>query len=223
MSDRNASKPGVLLDVDGTLVDSTYLHALAWWRAITHAGEEVAFFRIHRLIGMGADKLLEALLGEFREDLDEAYSKEFAEIKDEATRFPRVPELLSELSGRGAKVVLATSARPDHVGHLTDLIGAEESIDEVVHSGDVEESKPSPDIFRSALEKGRLEPSSTLAVGDSVWDVQSAGRCGVRCIGLLTGGVSRAELSEAGAVAVYEDPADLLDNLDGSPIGKLLS
>lgn len=216
-------KPGVLLDVDGTLVDSTYLHALAWWRALKEEGEQIPFFRIHRLIGMGADKLLEDLLGEFRPEIDEAYSKQFELVKDEATRFSRVPDLLAELSRRGARVVLATSARPDHIEHLTDLIGAEDSIDEVVHSGDVEESKPSPDIFASALEKARLDASSTLAVGDSVWDVESSAKCGVQCIGLMTGGISEAELKEAGAIAVYEDPGDLLDHLDESPIGKLLS
>lgn len=223
MTNPDKTKPGVLLDVDGTLVDSTYLHALAWWRALVKCGEEVAFFRIHRAIGMGADKLLDSLIGRFSEDIDEAYSKEFEQVKDEATRFPKVPDLLTEISRRGAKVVLATSARPDHIEHLTDLIGAEDSIDEVVHSGDVEESKPSPDIFKSALQKGGLEASETLAVGDSVWDVESAGKCGVKCIGLLTGGISRAELTGAGAIAVYDDPADLLANLDESPIGKLLA
>lgn len=222
MTGENEATPGVLLDVDGTLVDSTYLHALAWWRAVTEAGEEVAFFRVHRLIGMGADKLLESLLGEYREELDEAYSKEYGEIREQARRFPRVPDLLQELSKRGAKVVLATSAKPDQVDHLTRIIGAEDSIDEVVHSGDVEQSKPSPDIFQSALEKAGLEASATLAVGDSVWDVKSAAKCGVRCIGLQTGGISEAELKQAGAVAVFEDPADLLENLDDSPLGSLL-
>lgn len=223
MADHNHKKPGVLLDVDGTLVDSAYLHALAWWRAVTQAGEKIPFFRIHRLIGMGADKLLETLVGEYREELDEAYSKEYAEVKDEAIRFSRVPDLLAELSRRGAKVVLATSAKPDQIGHLTDLIGAEDSIDEVVHSGDVEQSKPSPDIFQSALEKAGLAPATTMAVGDAVWDVKSSAKCGVKCVGLLTGGISESELIEAGAIAVYEDPADLLDRLDESPIGRLLS
>lgn len=223
MADQNQSQPGVLLDVDGTLVDSTYLHALAWWRAIIQAGEEVALFRIHRLIGMGADKLLSELVGNYRKDLDDRYSEEFGRLRDEARRFAQVPDLLSELSLRGAKVVLATSAKPDQVDHLTDLIGASESIDEVVHSGDVEQSKPSPDIFQSALEKAKLRADRTLAVGDSIWDVESAGKCGVGCIGLLTGGISRAELTQAGAVAVYEDPADLLAHIDDGPLGELLS
>ncbi len=223
MTHEAASQPGILLDVDGTLVESTYFHALAWWRALRDAGEEIALYRIHRLIGMGGDRILEELLGEFRPELDKGHSEHFEALKDEVIRFPEVPELLSELARRGARAVLATSAKPEQVEHLTKLIGAEDDIYEVVSSGDVEDSKPAPDIFQSALEKARLDPSNTLALGDSTWDVEAAAKCGVKCVCLLTGGISEAELKSAGAIAVYQDPADLLANLDESPLGRLLA
>jgi len=211
-----------LFDIDGTLVESSYFHATAWWRAFRQAGEEIAMFKIHRLIGMGADKLIEELLGEYRQDIDDSYSEEFSKFHKEVAAFPKVAELLAEVSKRGAKVVLATSAKADQIDHLTGLIGADEAIDEIISSKDVDESKPAPDIFQTALDRAGLDPSAAIALGDAVWDVEAASKCGVKCVGLLTGGISEAELTSAGAIAVYEDPEDLLNNLDDSPIGKLI-
>lgn len=218
------SSPGVIFDVDGTLVDTNYLHTLAWSRGFRDAKETVSMSAIHRLIGMGSDHLVEELLGHESAEASDGHTRYFEELKDEIVAFPDAAALLEEVHRRGATVVLATSASEDELEAMLEAVGAsDDAIDHVTNSDDVDRSKPSPDVFEVALETGGLSPEETLVVGDTVWDVRAAGRCGVSCVAVLTGGISRQELEEAGAVAVYEDVADLLRQLDRSPIGSLLS
>ncbi len=218
------STPGVIFDVDGTLVDTNYLHTVAWARAVRDAGEVAPMYRIHRLIGMGSDQLVEDLLGHPSEATSDGHSRHFEKLMEEIQAFPRAKDLLEEVDRRGAKVVLATSANEDQLGAMLEALAVPDGvIDHMTNKEQVEESKPAPDIFRTALEGAGLEPERALVVGDTVWDVHSAAKCGLQVIGVLTGGNTRHQLEEAGAVAVYEDPADLLAHLDDSPIGELLS
>jgi HAD superfamily hydrolase (TIGR01549 family) len=206
--------PTVLLDLDGTLVDSNYFHTLAWFRALEGAGHVVPMARIHRLVGMGADQFLEELLGEYDEGLEDAWQEEFAEVRNEIPALPGAADLARTLKERGATVVLATSGKPDDVEALRQTLGADEWLDAAVNSSEVEASKPAPDIFAKALEGAKADPSDAMVVGDTVWDAKAALACGVPCVAVTCGGVSEAELRAAGAVAVYRDPADLVAHLD---------
>jgi HAD superfamily hydrolase (TIGR01549 family) len=214
--------PAILFDVDGTLVDNSYLHTLAWARAFRDQGEEVAMAEIHRRIGMGSGQLVSDLLGREEPGLSDGHSRHIGELEADMRAFPRAADLLAEVGRRGAQVLLATSAKAGEVDARIELIGAGDAVDHVVHSGDTDASKPEPDIFAAALDKAGVGPDRALVVGDSVWDVEAAARCGLRTVGLTSGGISAAELIEAGAVAVYDDPADLLDRLDDSPLAGLL-
>jgi len=213
---------GILFDVDGTLVDSNYLHVVAWWRAFREHGHGVPMAGIHRLIGMGSDKLMEALLGREVEEVSEAHSRHMKSFAAELTAFPAAGQLLRAVKRLGGVVVLATSAKPDDVGRLQEVIGAPDAVDLVASSGDVAETKPAPDIFAVALRRAGLEARRALAVGDSVWDVESAGRCGLGCVAVLTGGSDRDRLLAAGAVEVYESVEDLLQQFEASPLAACL-
>ncbi len=215
--------PAVLLDVDGTLVDSNWFHTLAWWRALSGAGHVVPMARIHRLIGMGADTFLEELLGEYDEALEDAWQAEFAEVRDDIAALPGAADLARVAKEGGATVVLATSGKPDDVEVLRRTLGADEWIDHAVNSSEVDDSKPAPDIFARALEVAGAEPADAVVVGDTVWDVKAAAACGITCVTVTSGGISRAELADAGAAAVYRDPEDLVADLDASPLGRLLA
>lgn len=219
---RDGGRGGVVFDVDGTLVDSTHLHALAWWRALDDADMGIPMARIHPLIGMGSDKLMAELVGEERPELAEAQSRHFRRLKSELRALPGAADLLRAVAARGAAVVLATSARERDIGDLLAVVDADDAIDHVTHSGDAEQSKPSPDIFSVALAGAGLEPARAIVVGDSVWDVAAAERCGMSCVALLSGGNPRCELEEAGAVAVYADPAQLHAELEDSPLAAYL-
>ncbi|HVE93204.1 MAG TPA: HAD family hydrolase [Actinomycetota bacterium] len=208
----------VLFDVDGTLVDTAYLHALAWWRTCRDEGRPVPMSAVHRLIGMGADKLLESLFGSEVPGLEDAYDRHFGPLKSEITAFPKAAELLRTVASRGSSVVLATSARDKDIEDLRRAIGADDAIAGVTTSSDVESSKPAPDVFATALETCGVDASEAIAVGDTGWDIESAGRCGLSCVAVLTGGWTRDELERRGAVGVYEDVADLLDKIDSSPL-----
>lgn len=217
-----SERVGVLFDVDGTLVDSNYFHAIAWWRALRDDGEHVAIAAIHRLVGMGADRLLEDLIGHNRPEVAEARGRYFKEYLREVPAFPAAGDLLREVSRRGGKVVLASSGEEDEVSAVRDAIGADDVVDHATTSADAETSKPAPDIFRAAMKGAGLTPPNAIVVGDTVWDVEAALGCGLRCVAVLTGGIARAALKEAGAVAVYRDVAELLERLDDSPLGALL-
>lgn len=212
---------GVLFDIDGTLIDSNYLHALAWWRALKDSGRQVPMFRIHRLIGMGSDKLLQDLLGEYSNEVSEIYSEHFRPLREEVVRFEGAADLLREVHSRGAVVVLATSAKKEDLEVFMKVLDADDAIDHVTSSADVEESKPSPDVFEAALKATGLSKDKVVAVGDTVWDVKASGELGIECICVETGGIARQELEEAGAAAVFRDVLELLDNLETGPMGRL--
>jgi len=214
--------PAVLLDLDGTLVDSNYVHTIAWFRALAGAGHVVPMARIHRLVGMGADQLLDELVGEHDETIEASWQREFAARRGEIPALPGAAELARAVKERGATVVLATSGTPDDVEGLRRTLGADEWIDAAVNSGEVDSSKPAPDIFARALEVAAAAPGDAVVVGDTVWDAKAADACGVRCVTVTCGGISRSELEEAGAAAVYRDPEDLVAHLDASPVGRLL-
>ena len=215
-------RPSVIVDVDGTLVDTNYFHTVAWWRAFQDLGEEVAMSRIHPLIGMGSDQLVHRLIGRESEEASEGHSRHFEPFKDDIRAFPAAEQLLETLAGRQARVVLASSASEDDLQRLREVVGAEEAIEGALSKGDVDHSKPSPDVFEAALEKFGLDRKRTLVIGDTTWDVEAAAELGLGVVCVLTGGSTVEQLEAAGAVAVYQDVAELLDRLDESPLGKLL-
>ncbi|MFD6262451.1 HAD family hydrolase [Micromonospora chalcea] len=217
---------GVLFDVDGTLVDTTYLHTVSWWEALRQADHRVPMARIHRSIGMGSDKLLDHLLGAERDrDADgrlrDAHDALYGEYWERLTPLPGARELLRACAERGLRVVLATSAAEHEVAALRAALDVDDVIDSVTSSADAQESKPAPDILVAALEQSGLAAERVVFVGDSVWDVAAAGKLDIPCIGLTCGGTGRAELAGAGAVAVYDDPAALLDVLSDSAVASL--
>ncbi|HEX2701475.1 MAG TPA: HAD family hydrolase [Acidimicrobiales bacterium] len=216
-----STKPAVLFDIDGTLVDSNYFHTVAWWRALQEAGEDIPMSRIHHLIGMGSDQLLEELLGEEREGLSDAHARHYTPYKDDLRSFPGAAELLRAVSKRGVQVVLATSSKEEDIEALLSRIDADDAIDEIVHGGMVGSSKPAPDIFAVALEKLGLPAERTMVVGDTRWDLEAAHKIGLDVVTVLTGGWTRGDLEQAGAVGVYEDVAELLRDLDTSPLARL--
>lgn len=217
------SATAVLFDIDGTLTDTNYLHVLAWRRAFLDAGEDIASARIHRMIGASGRVLMQELLGEERDDVKEGWSAHFDRLKPEVRAFPGAADLLRAVAAKGPKVVLATSSEPDDVEVLREAIGADDAISAVTSAGDVDEAKPSPEVFQTALEEAGAAPGDALVVGDTTWDCEAAAKAGLRTIGFLCGGISRAELEAAGAVAIYEGPADLLAHLDESPLAELWS
>ena len=207
----------VVLDVDGTLLDSNYHHTVAWARAFRHAGISVPLWRIHRAIGMGGDKLVAAVAGdeaerEHGDEIRDRWEQAYDEIIDETVLLPGARELLAALRERDVDVALASSSIPKHAKHAFELLDADDLADTATTSEDAEESKPDPELVEEAL--SRLGGGSACVIGDSVWDVEAAKRAGVPAYGVLTGGTSRAELVKAGAVGVYEDARDLLDHLD---------
>ena len=214
--------PGVLFDMDGTLVDTNYLHCLAWSRAFRDAGEWVPMNAIHRLIGMGGDQLIRELLGHDSPDVAAARPGRYEELMGEITAFPGARGLLQQIHDLGPTVVLATSAPDREVAHLRKILGAEAAIDSQTTADQVANSKPDPEVFLIAMEAGSIDPHRALAVGDSVWDVQAARSAGIACITVETGGFSRHELSEAGSIQVYRDVNELLSQLLTSPLASLL-
>jgi len=207
----------VVLDVDGTLLDSNYHHTVAWGRAFESVGVTVPLWRIHRHIGMGGDRLVAAVAGDEVEErsgdeVRDRWEKEYDELIDQTQLFEKARELLAALKEAGVDVALASSSIPKHAEHAFELLDAETLTDTATTSEDAEESKPHPELVDEALE--RVRSQAACLVGDSVWDVEAAKRAGVPAYAVLAGGYGRAELEDAGAVAVYEDVADLLEHLD---------
>ncbi|MEX5720554.1 HAD family hydrolase [Geodermatophilus maliterrae] len=213
-----------VLDVDGTLVDTNYQHALAWYRAFRSLGETFPVWRIHRLIGMGGDQLVGAIGGEeleqrVGEQARERWVEEVDALIDEVAPLPGARDLLAGLRGRGHRVVLASSGKPHHVDHYLDLLDARDLAEAWTTSGDVEATKPAPDLLQVALRKlGEPEDAASVLVGDSVWDVRAAGNAGMPAVVVRSGGFGDDELREAGAVALFDTPGDLLAGLDGTPL-----
>ncbi len=222
-SSAQSSPPAaVILDVDGTLLDTVYLHVIAWWESFREQGHQVSCFDIHRAIGMGSEELVEKLLGESDEKVVEGHSGKWAPLRDRCTTFHDVPELIQKISELGLKVVYATSGSEEDTKDFRERIGCDDHVDAVVSSADVESSKPAPDIVELALKEVGVSAERAVMVGDTVYDVRAAAAAGVPCIGLVCGGISEQELKEAGAAVVYGNPSELLQDLEGSPIGALL-
>ncbi|WP_433887609.1 HAD family hydrolase [Streptomyces sp. CA-111067] len=222
-SDSRAARGAVLFDVDGTLMDTVYLHTCAWWEAFRQQGHRVTMARIHRSIGMGSDHLLDALLGEDRDHdedatLSAAHDTLYAQYWDRLAPLPGASGLLRACAGRGWQVVLASSAKGREAEVMIDALDAEGAITAVTTADDVSSSKPAPDLVQQALEKAGVPAGRAVFVGDAAWDAEAARKAGVRCLGVLTGGWSRQELTEAGAEAVYDTPAELLAHLDDSAL-----
>jgi HAD superfamily hydrolase (TIGR01509 family) len=219
----SASVTAVLFDVDGTLVDSNYLHAVTWWEGMRQAGHTVPMARIHRAIGMGSDQLLDAVLPADRdrgadEDIRAAHGALYATCWSRLMPLEGAAELLRACKRRGLRVVLASSADEREFNALRKALDAEDAIDAATSSADVERSKPAPDLVHVALDKARVRPEEAVFVGDTVWDVQACQKAGVPCVGLLSGGIGRDELLRAGAVEIYDGPADLLSAFDRSAL-----
>ncbi len=217
--------PGiVLLDVDGTLVDSVYQHALSWQRALARHGVEVPAWRCHRHIGMGGDQIVTALADEeverlYGDALRALESELFNELLEEVRPLPGASELVRELADRGNEIVLASSADADEAEHHIEALGIRELISDYTTSADVEATKPEPDLIKAALNKASKKTGAVL-VGDSTWDVEAAARADVETIALLCGGFSAAELRDAGASAVFPTPIELRERLDETPLRR---
>jgi HAD superfamily hydrolase (TIGR01509 family) len=222
------SAHGVLFDVDGTLVDTNYLHAVTWWEALRRAGHVVPVVRIHRAIGMGSDKLLDHLLGEDRpadenRALADAHLGLYATYWDRLRPLPGAADLLRACAARGLRVVLASSASDKELAALRVALDADDVIHTATSASDAGTGKPDPDILGVALDASGVAADRTVLVGDSVWDVYAARRAGIPCVGLTCGGTGAAELRDAGAVEIYDDPAQLRAVLEHSAVVKLTS
>jgi len=208
-----------ILDVDGTLVDTNYHHAIAWYRAFRQHGIVLPLARIHRHIGMGGDQLVGALAGEGTEeregdDIRAAETALYLAIIEEVEPFRDARELIVDLRGRGAKVILASSAKAGELDHYLDLLDVRDVADAWTTSADVESTKPAPDLVTAALDKAGAEAGDAFMVGDTPWDCRAAEQAGVRTHTVLTGGFSEQELREAGAASVYSSVSDLRADLD---------
>ena len=218
-----APRAGVLLDVDGTLLDTNYLHALAWWQAMRDGGVQgVTMTDCHQAVGIGSEELVRRLAGRDDDAVVEAHSARYEALQDQVVAFDRSADLVQRLADSGLAVVLATSGRQQDLEWMLPAIGVEDDlIDGSTTSGDVEQAKPHPDLLSTAMEQHGLDPARTVAVGDTVWDVQAAHDAGVRIVAFTTGGIPRCQLEQAGADEVWSGPADLLDHWDDSLLARL--
>lgn len=213
----------VLVDIDGTLIDSNDAHARAWIRAMKTYGHEIPFEQVRPLIGKGGDKMLKELLNLADDSsLGKALSTERGRVFKEAELHalqptPGARELLLKIKAQGLKVVVATSAKPEETSALLRQAGLDDLIDHEADSGDADQSKPDPDIVQSALRKADIRPSSAIMLGDTPYDIEAATKAGVPVIALRCGGWWNDE-AFAGAVAVYSSPLDLLERFNSSPI-----
>jgi HAD superfamily hydrolase (TIGR01509 family) len=218
------NSPIAVLDIDGTLIDSNYQHALAWYRALRRVGETYPVWRLHRLIGMGGDQLVTALGGEDLErrvgdQVREQQGKEADVLLEEMAPLPGARDLLVAVKERGHRLVLASSGQLRHVEVFLDKLNARGLADGWTSSADVEASKPAPDLLQVALKKLGAPPEApSVMVGDSVWDVEAARRAGMPAIVVRSGGFGDDELREAGAMAIYDTPGDLANALDDTPL-----
>jgi HAD superfamily hydrolase (TIGR01549 family) len=213
--------PAAILDVDGTLVDTNFHHAVAWFRAFRQHEIVLPIWRIHRHIGMGGDQLVAALCDEGTEeekgdDIRAAEKTLYFELIDEVQPLRGARELIEDLKGRGHAVVLASSAKQEEVDHYLDLLDARELADDWTTSADVEATKPEPDLVAAAMDKAGN--GDAVMVGDTTWDCEAAKRADVPTVAVLTGGFSKAELREAGAAAVFRSIEELRQALDDTPL-----
>lgn len=215
----------VVFDIDGTLLDSVDLHARAWVEAFGHFGIPAEEAVVRRQIGKGGDQLLPVFVDADRlareGETIEAYRSDLFKRRylDRVRPFPGVRELLTRLREDGLTIALASSGKASEVENYQRILGIEALVDAVTSSDDADRSKPHPDIFQAALKKlPDLPKEAVIAVGDTPYDAEAAGKAGIRTIGLLCGGFPEADLSDAGCIAIYRDPQDLLDGYAGSPL-----
>jgi HAD superfamily hydrolase (TIGR01549 family) len=216
------SGPAAIRDIDGTLVDSNYQHTLAWYRALRQHDQHIAIWRIHRHIGMGGDQLVASLCGdeveeELGEDIRAAEKALYMALIDEVEPLHGARDLIVDLKRLDRAVVLASSAKPDEIEHYLDLLDARGLADAWTSAGDVEQTKPAPDLVEAALE--RVDGGPAVMVGDSTWDCRAAANAGVETIAVLTGGFSEEELRDAGAIAVFKSIEELRQRLGETPLG----
>ena len=214
--------PAAILDIDGTLVDSNYHHAIAWYRALRGQGLVLPLWRIHRAIGMGGDQLVEALCGpdveeRLGDDLRAAEGEHYSPLIEEVEPLEGARGLMEDLKERGCAMILASSAKPEEVDHYLDLLDARELADGWTTSGDVDATKPQPDLVRVAVEKAG--GGKAVMVGDSRWDVEAAKRAGVETLAVRTGGFGEDELLAAGAQAVYGSIVELREGMSSTAFG----
>jgi HAD superfamily hydrolase (TIGR01549 family) len=210
-----------IFDVDGTLIDTNYQHALAWFRAFRRFDITIPLWRLHRGIGMGGDMFVPKIAGDDIEhahgdDLRQAWAEEFGRLVSEVQPFEGAHELLREVKDRGFRLVLASSGTTELVERFLDLIDAKSLADAWTTSDDAEKSKPAPDIVESSLSK--VNGASGVMIGDSTWDVIAAGKLNIPTIAVRTGGFSIEELHQAGAATVYDSLVDLRQHLDDTPL-----
>ena len=220
-----ANPPAVLFDIDGTLVDSNYLHVHAWTKAFDDVGLAVESWRIHRSIGMDGARLLESLVGDADDDVQQRakdlhlrYLREAAPL---LRRLPGARELLERIRSLGLQIVLASSSSEDELALSLPVLDCDDLVSARTSSKDVDVAKPEPTIIEIAMDRVGVDAGHTVYVGDAVWDIVACGRAGVPAIGLLSGGVSKAELEKAGARAVFDNPRDLCDHIGSTPIAAL--
>ena len=211
-----------ILDVDGTLVDTNYHHAIAWFRAFRRHDLTLQVWRIHRHIGMGGDQLVAALAGDEAEerlgdDIRDAESELYKELIDEVQPMEGSRRLIEDLKEAGNTVVLASSAKDWEIEHYLELLDAKELVDAWTTSDDVEQTKPEPDLVHAALEKVDGQPEDAMLIGDTVWDVKAAHRAGVETLAVRTGGFSEQELRDAGAKEVFTSVNELRHSLTPRP------
>jgi HAD superfamily hydrolase (TIGR01509 family) len=214
----------VLFDLDGTLVDSNYLHVQAWSEAFERVGHPAEHWRVHRTIGLDGSRLLATFLpddDDIHARAKRRHQKRFQRLARRLRPFDEVHELLTAIRAAGHKVVFSTSAPPDELELLLAALGVDDLVDAVTSADDVDVAKPDPGIIQVALDKVGVAAANAVFVGDTEWDGKACARAGVRFIGMRCGGLSDSELTAAGAVDVFDDPADLLARLSTSPIGSL--
>lgn len=218
---------GVLFDVDGTLIDSSYLHTVSWWSAFRQYGHDVPMAAIHQLVGMGGARLLDNLLPSGRDrdedqDIMASHGALYASHWPSLRTLNGARDLLGRCHAGGLAVALASSARERDLQVMRSVLDADAFIDAATSANDAKESKPAPDILEAALAAVGVDAADAVYVGDAVWDMKAAGALGIPAIGLTCGGIHEAKLREAGAAEVYDGPRHLLDNLGSSAIGRLL-
>jgi HAD superfamily hydrolase (TIGR01509 family) len=211
----------VVLDVDGTLVDTVYHHTVLWAQAFAAVGIDVPMWKLHRAVGMGGDRFVTEVAGEDAEkqhgdELRKLHDERFDEVIDRVKPLPGAAALLDELDRRGLNVVLASSGIGSQTERLIALVGGDEKSQGWTSSDDVDSSKPAPDLIEAAIEK--VDGSRSAVIGDAIWDVEAAKKAGLYSIGLLCGGFGEDELRRTGADLVFETPQHLLDHLDDTPL-----
>ncbi len=226
MTTSSSATRALVFDIDGTLVDTAYVHTVTWWQAFRSAGLDVEMALIHRSVGMGGGALLDNVLPDRDRSVDDTVKQRrlehYKRFWDDLRPLPGARELIRTGKERGLSVVLASSAEPEELDVLRRTLDADQWIDVATGAGDAEHAKPAPDILEVALDRAGVDAESAVFVGDAVWDADVAAQVGVPFVGVECGGTSAAELREHRAAAVYRNPAELLSCLDDAPLRQLL-